>query len=108
MREVPKATVVITNPTHLAVALRYDRATMASPRLVAKGAGLVAERILEEARRHQVPIVRRIGPQLCRKKPPICAEIRPKTPLRHHPVATPWQPCSVLRGTKNAAGLVGE
>ncbi len=59
MREVPKATVVITNPTHLAVALRYDRATMASPRLVAKGAGLVAERILEEARRHQVPIVRR-------------------------------------------------
>ena len=59
MREVPKATVVITNPTHLAVALRYDRTTMASPRLVAKGAGFVADRILEEARRHRVPIVQR-------------------------------------------------
>ncbi len=59
MREVPKATVVITNPTHLAVALRYDRATMASPRVVAKGAGFIAERILEEARRHRVPVVQR-------------------------------------------------
>lgn len=59
MREVPKATVVVTNPTHLAVALRYARETMASPRLVAKGSGLVADRIVAEARRHQVPIVQR-------------------------------------------------
>src|SRR5579871_3611553 len=59
MREVPKATVVITNPTHLAVALRYDRATMASPRLVAKGSGFIADRIVAEARQYQVPIVQR-------------------------------------------------
>jgi flagellar biosynthetic protein FlhB len=59
MREVPKATVVITNPTHLAVALRYDRSTMASPRLIAKGAGFVAERIMTEARLHHIPIVER-------------------------------------------------
>jgi flagellar biosynthetic protein FlhB len=59
MQEVPRATVVITNPTHLAVALRYDRATMKAPRVVAKGAGLVAQRLVELARRHAVPVVER-------------------------------------------------
>lgn len=59
MHDVPKATVVITNPTHLAVALRYDRGVMASPRVVAKGAGFVADRIIEQARRHAVPIIER-------------------------------------------------
>ena len=49
MAEVPKATVVVTNPTHVAVALRYD-ATMAAPRLVAKGIGALAERIRASAR----------------------------------------------------------
>ncbi|MEW6719464.1 MAG: flagellar biosynthesis protein FlhB [Thermodesulfobacteriota bacterium] len=57
MSEVPKATVVITNPTHLAVALRYDGKSMSAPKIVAKGAGFVAERIREIARRHGVPIV---------------------------------------------------
>jgi len=56
-QEVPKATVVITNPTHLAVALRYDRATMSAPKMVAVGAGHVAERIVTTARRHAVPVV---------------------------------------------------
>jgi flagellar biosynthetic protein FlhB len=56
-QEVPRATVVITNPAHLAVALRYDRATMAAPKVVAVGAGYVAARIVETARRHNVPVV---------------------------------------------------
>ena len=57
MQEVPKADVVITNPTHFAVALRYDQTTMAAPRVVAKGADLVARRIRELAEEHKVPIV---------------------------------------------------
>jgi flagellar biosynthetic protein FlhB len=56
-QEVPKATVVITNPTHLAVALRYERGTMSAPHVVALGAGYVAERIIDTARRHNVPVV---------------------------------------------------
>ena len=63
MAEVPKATVVVTNPTHVAVALRYD-ATMAAPRLVAKGIGALAERIRASARAHGVPVVR--NPPLAR------------------------------------------
>jgi flagellar biosynthesis protein FlhB len=59
MAAVPKATVVITNPTHVAVALRYERGAMAAPRVVAKGEGFVAERIMELARRHGVPLVQR-------------------------------------------------
>jgi flagellar biosynthetic protein FlhB len=55
--DVPKADVVITNPTHLAVALRYDAQTMTAPKLVAKGARLQALRIRELAEQHQIPIV---------------------------------------------------
>ena len=57
MAEVPKADVIITNPTHLAIALRYDRKTMEAPHVVAKGAGVIAEKIIEIGRSHQVPIV---------------------------------------------------
>jgi flagellar biosynthetic protein FlhB len=57
MAEVPKADVIVTNPTHLAVALRYNREEMMAPRLVAKGAGLIAEKIKEVAQAHQIPIV---------------------------------------------------
>lgn len=57
MQEVPKADVVITNPTHFAVALRYEQATMAAPKLVAKGADRVAQKIREVATEHGVPIV---------------------------------------------------
>jgi flagellar biosynthetic protein FlhB len=55
--DVKKATVVITNPTHFAVALVYDRQTMVAPRVVAKGQDHMALRIREAARRHGVPIV---------------------------------------------------
>ena len=59
MQEVPRATIVITNPTHIAVALRYERGTMPAPRVIAKGAGFLALRIMELARRHGVPVVER-------------------------------------------------
>ncbi len=55
--EVPGATMVITNPTRLAVALRYDQETMKAPRVVAKGAGIFAKHIRETARRHNVPVM---------------------------------------------------
>jgi len=57
LAEVPKADVIITNPTHLAIALRYDRKSMAAPRIVAKGSRLNALRIREIAASHQIPII---------------------------------------------------
>ena len=57
MADVPKADVVVTNPTHLAIALRYDAEKMHAPNVVAKGADLVALKIKELALEHQVPIV---------------------------------------------------
>ncbi len=58
MANVPKADVVITNPTHYAVALQYDSDTMAAPTVVAKGADVVAARIRELAGTHKIPIIR--------------------------------------------------
>ncbi len=57
MEAVPTADVVITNPTHLAVAIRFDAATMTAPQVVAKGAGYVAERIKQIAAENGVPCV---------------------------------------------------
>lgn len=57
MQEVPRATVVITNPSHLAVALRYEEKEMSAPKIVAKGADAVAGRIKDIARKHGIPIV---------------------------------------------------
>lgn len=56
MHEVPKADVIVVNPTHFAVALRYDEGRMRAPLVVAKGADLVAARIREIATEHSVPI----------------------------------------------------
>jgi len=55
--EVPRADLVITNPTHFAVALRYDRERDAAPTVVAKGADLMAKTIRELAKKHNVAIV---------------------------------------------------
>jgi flagellar biosynthetic protein FlhB len=55
--EIPNADVVITNPTHLAVALRFDPAEMSAPQVVAKGADHIAERIRDIARENHVPLV---------------------------------------------------
>ena len=57
MQDVPKADVVVTNPTHIAVALKYDGLTMQAPEVVAKGAGAVAERIRAVAKEHGVVII---------------------------------------------------
>ena len=57
MAEVPKADVIITNPTHYAVALSYRENSMRAPRVVAKGQNLTAQRIRELAGEHRVPIV---------------------------------------------------
>lgn len=57
--DVPKADVVITNPTELAIALRYDPLTMKAPIVVAKGANLVAAKIRKIALEHGIPIVER-------------------------------------------------
>jgi flagellar biosynthesis protein FlhB len=56
MQEVPKADVVVVNPTHFAVALRYDEKRMRAPIVVAKGADEVAQRIREVASEHRVPL----------------------------------------------------
>ena len=57
MADVPKSTVVITNPTHYAVALRYVAGETAAPKLLAKGVDDVARRIRELAAEHRIPIV---------------------------------------------------
>jgi flagellar biosynthetic protein FlhB len=57
MSEVPKADVVITNPTRLAIALRYDALAMAAPTVLAKGAGVIAQKIREIAEEHGIPLV---------------------------------------------------
>lgn len=57
MTEVPRADVVITNPDHYAAALRYREGEMRAPRLVAKGTGLVAEKIRDIANENRIPIV---------------------------------------------------
>lgn len=57
MAAVPKADVIVTNPTHFAVALRYDDQSMAAPQIIAKGTALIAERIMEIAKENNVPIL---------------------------------------------------
>lgn len=60
MANVPKASVVITNPTHLAIALEYDGKKMKAPRVVAKGAHRVAYRIVDIAKENNIPVVQNI------------------------------------------------
>lgn len=64
LEQVPKADVVVTNPTHFAVALRYDPLHMRAPKLMAKGTDLIAQRIRELARENGVPLFE--APQLAR------------------------------------------
>lgn len=56
MAELPGADVVITNPTHFAVALKYEEGSMGAPRVIAKGKGLIAKRIREVAAEHKIPL----------------------------------------------------
>jgi flagellar biosynthetic protein FlhB len=57
MSDIPKADVIITNPTHIACAIKYDPKTMAAPLLIAKGADAIAEKIKEIAREHNIPVM---------------------------------------------------
>jgi flagellar biosynthetic protein FlhB len=57
--KVPKADVVVTNPTELAIAIQYDPLTMAAPVVIAKGAGVIAQRIRRLALEHNIPVVER-------------------------------------------------
>ena len=57
MAQVPKSDVVVTNPTHFAVALKYDQASMAAPKVMAKGVDKAAQRIREIAKEHDIPII---------------------------------------------------
>ncbi len=59
LRKVPEATVVLTNPTHIAVALQYDRQTMTAPRVIAKGTDAFAKRITRIAKENGVPVLER-------------------------------------------------
>jgi len=76
LQEVPKADVILVNPTHVAVALRYEAKAMAAPVLVAKGADYLAEKITAIGRAYGVLIVRR--PQLART---IYSTVEPGSPI---------------------------
>ncbi|MBK0094802.1 flagellar type III secretion system protein FlhB [Erwinia sp. S63] len=57
MADVPKADVIVTNPTHYSVALQYQEGKMSAPKVIAKGAGDIALKIRELAKEHRIPIL---------------------------------------------------
>jgi flagellar biosynthetic protein FlhB len=101
---VPKATVVITNPTHYAIALAYDRTRNAAPRVVAKGVDSLAARIREVAEANKVPLV---------ANPPLAhalyrVEVDTEIPAEHYQavaeiIAYVWRLGQRARGTRRAA-----
>lgn len=74
MQEIPKADVIVTNPTHFAVALRYDQNKMRAPRVVAKGADLIALNIRAKGHEHNIPIL---------SAPPLARALFHSTELNH-------------------------
>ncbi len=101
---VPKATVVITNPTHYAVALAYDRAKNAAPRVVAKGVDLLAARIREVAEASKIPLV--ANPLLARALYRV--EVDTEIPAEHYQavaeiIAYVWRLGQRARGMRRAA-----
>jgi flagellar biosynthetic protein FlhB len=60
MQDVERATVVVVNPTHIAIAIRYDGGSMRAPKVLAKGKRLLAERIIGIARAQRIPVVQDI------------------------------------------------
>jgi len=74
IQEVPKADVIVVNPTHFAVALRYDDARMRAPRVIAKGADVLAQQIRMVAAAHNVPLV---------EAPPLARALYATTDLGH-------------------------
>lgn len=80
MAAVPEASVVVTNPTHFAVALKYELGKMDAPVVTAKGADLIAKRIREIANEHKVPIVE--NPPLARAL--YLVELDDPIPVEHY------------------------
>jgi flagellar biosynthetic protein FlhB len=60
MHDVPSASVVVVNPTHIAVAIKYEGRSMRAPKVVAKGKRLLAERIVRAAREAGIPVMQDI------------------------------------------------
>ncbi len=89
MKRLPEASVVVTNPTHFAVAIRYRRGTDPAPLLLAKGGDLLAQEIVTAARGHGIPIVE--APPLAR------AVYRHVEPGEHVPVAL-YRACAEVLG----------
>ena len=97
MAAVPRATVVVTNPTHFAVALEWDEITMDAPVLTCKGADLMARRIRELASEHGIPIM---------ENPPLARALYDKVELDSPVPRTctrPW-PRSSPSSTSSRAG----
>ena len=59
VRDVPKADLILTNPTHLAIAVQYQPGKMRAPKIVAKGAGVFAQNIVRIAKEHRIPVMER-------------------------------------------------
>lgn len=59
VKDVPKATVILTNPTHLAIAIQYEPGRMKAPKVVAKGAGVFAKNIVRIAKENKIPVLER-------------------------------------------------
>jgi flagellar biosynthetic protein FlhB len=79
MRRIPEASVIVTNPTHFAVAIRYRRGADAAPMVLAKGVGLLAAEIVSRGRGHGIPVV---------EAPPLARAIyRHVEPGEHVPIA---------------------
>jgi len=74
MAQVPKADVIVTNPTHYAVALQYLDGQMRAPRLIAKGSDMVAARIREIGAEHNIPLI---------EAPPLARALYHHTELNH-------------------------
>ena len=99
--KVPKADVVVTNPTELAIAIQYDPETMAAPVVVAKGAGVIAQRIRKLALENNIPVVERKPlAQLLYKEVDVN---RPIPDQRYGAVAEVWAYVYQLKGKKMPA-----
>jgi flagellar biosynthetic protein FlhB len=80
LKRVPEADVLITNPTHLSIAVKYERGKAPAPRVIAKGSGDMAMRMREKARQHGVPIIEnRAVAQLLFRNSPLDAFVPPET-----------------------------
>ena len=99
MAAIPRATVVVTNPTHFAVALEWDEITMDAPVLTCKGADLMARRIRELAREHNIPIME--NPPLARA---LYDKVELDSPVPPNLYAAVAQVIAFIYKLKNRAG----